>query len=353
MHTQNRLAGGIATLLFIAFSVMTWLTAGQLLGRSGWRKFFLASLLFLAFVIFFLVQNKGRAGLTSTSLFWPATLVTRVATGVRPAAALSELIILTILAFIVAIWSFKKTLERTVRRGSQKIRTLSSLRLLGAIGSLAAKDFRYFRRLLDPYFGVLAAALGSVYLVNADVPTVASVQVFLLIVFIPNSILAFNAFGLDNRAGMERLGLMPLTGKTILLSKNLAFVMIVGLQVMPLIVLGAWRLGLLVGLLGILETVSLAAMYLAWGNWMSVNYPQKMRFFQFSPSSGSLVEAIAGIMFGSLPGMITIYSLNSSDFKAIGIIALTLLFSCLLYFLSIQHAGTSFVLKRDRILNAL
>ena len=183
----------------------------------------------------------------------------------------------------------------------------NSFRIPGPVGGLAAKDFRYFRRLLDPYLGVLAAALGSFYLVTADVASAGLFQVFLLGVFVLNAAPAFNSFGLDNRAGMDRLKLMPVTGKTILLSKNLAFLMIVGVQIAPLILLGSWRLGLLIGAIGIVEAASMAAMYMAWGNWMSVNYPFKMQFFQFSSSNGQVLEAIAGIMFGSLPGMIAIY----------------------------------------------
>jgi hypothetical protein len=178
-------------------------------------------------------------------------------------------------------------------------------------------------------------------------------QVFLLGVVLPNAPLAFNSFGLDNRAGLDRLKLMPVTGKTILLSKNLAFLMIVGVQVTPLILVGSWRLGLPLGMLGILEAASMAAMYMAWGNWMSVNHPLKMQFFQFSSSNGLVVEAIAGIMFGSLPGMIGIYFLHTEGFRAAWKIALVLLFSGLFYLVSILRMGNRFAQKQDRILSAL
>ncbi len=132
-------------------------------------------------------------------------------------------------------------------------------------------------------------------------------QFFVLLVFLPNSPLAFNSFGLDDRAGLDRLRLMPVTGKNILLSKNFAFVMIVGVQLLPLILLATWRLGIVASLLGIFEALALAAGYLIWGNWMSLSYPVKMQFFQFSNSNGLIVEAIAGLMLGSLPGMLVMY----------------------------------------------
>lgn len=200
---------------------------------------------------------------------------------------------------------------------------------------------------------MLAAALGSFYLITTDLASAGLFQVFLLGVFVLNAAPAFNAFGVDNRGVMDRLKLMPVTGKTILLSKNLAFLMIVGVQVTPLILLGSWRLGVPMGVVGIVEAASLAAMYMAWGNWMSVNYPFKMQFFQFSSSNGPVLEAIAGIIFGSLPGVIAIYYMRTEGPKAVWKIALLLVLSSLLYLVSVWHVGASFAKKQDRILNAL
>ena len=171
--------------------------------------------------------------------------------------------------------------------------------------------------------------------------------------FVCNASLAFNLFGLDNRAGIERLKLLPVTGKTILLSKNLAFLMFVSIQVMPLILLAGWRLGLPLGVFGIVEAAALTAMYLTWGNWMSVNHPFKLQFFQFSSSNGVVVEALAGIIFGSLPGLIASYSLHTDGFGAAWKIALILLFSSLFYFVSVMHMGVRFAQKQDRISSAL
>jgi hypothetical protein len=279
--------------------------------------------------------------------------VTRAALGPRSWFAVCELAVWTTLALAAALWSFKKSLAVTPTRRSQKITIFDSLRIPGPVGGLAAKDFRYFRRLLDPYLGVLAAALGCFYLVSAEVASGGVFQILLLSVIVPSGSLAFNFFGLDNRAGLERLKLMPVTGRTIMLSKNLAFLMIVGLQMMPLILLGSWRLGPLMGAVGIAEVVSMSAMYMVWGNWMSINYPVKMQFFQFSSSNGVVVEALAGIMFGSAPGAIVIYLLHSEGSSAVWKIALVALFSGLFYFVSLWRLGNSFARNQDRILGAV
>lgn len=353
IRAQNPVAGVAAAFLFIVFSALTGLTVAQLLSISLWRKLFFVALVLSGLIISYLVQHDGTGRLLSLSSSLPNALVTRVALGTQSWVALSEIAVLTTLAFVTALWSFKKSLEVTPKRRTQKITVFNSFRIPGPVGGLAAKDFRYFRRLLDPYLGVLAAALGSFYLVTAEVASAGLFQVFLLIVFVFNAASAFNSFGLDNRAAMDRLKLMPVTGQTILLSKNLAFLMIVGVQIAPLILLGGWRLGPLIGVIGIIEAASMAAMYLAWGNWMSVNYPFKMQFFQFSSSNGQVVESIAGIMFGSLPGMISIFFLHAEGVRATWKIALVLLFSGLFYFVSVWQVGTRFAQKQDRILSAL
>jgi hypothetical protein len=66
-------------------------------------------------------------------------------------------------------------------------------------------DFRYFRRLLDTYLGLAAAMLACLYLVVADVPSAGIFWSFIVVVFLCNGALAFNGFGLDNRAGFRSL----------------------------------------------------------------------------------------------------------------------------------------------------
>ena len=353
LRAQNAPAGVIAALLYIVFSALTGLTIAQLLQISFWRKLFLITALLAGAGIFYLAQHDGSGVSRSLSSSMSLSPVTRAALGMQPWLAVAVLALLTTLVFFAALWSFRQSLHVTPGQRSQRITAFNWLRIPGAVGGLAARDFRYFRRLLDPYLGVLAAALGSLYLVSAEAPSAGLFQVLLLIVVAPNSPLAFNSFGLDNRAVMERLKLMPVTGRTILLSKNLAFLMIIAVQLTPLILLASWRLGPSIAAIGIVEALAMAAMYMVWGNWMSVNHPLKTQFFQFSSSGGLLVEAIAGLMFGSLPGMIAIYFMHTEGLTAAGKIILILLLSGALYLLSLLYVGDRFAQKQDRIVSAL
>lgn len=353
IRARNPVAGIIAAILFIGFAAFLGLTIAQLLTVSVFRRLFLALLLVSGSFVFYFGFNYGLQRVFSIATSLLSAPVTSAAIGARPWLAVSELAALTITAFFAAFWSFKRSLSVTAKPRSRRLGVFDRLRVPGAIGSLAAKDFRYFRRLLDPYLGVLAAAVGCLYLLTAEVPSGILFQVFVLGVFVGNAPLAFNSFGLDNRAGLDRLKLMPLTGKTILLGKNAAFLMMAASQLMPLILLGIWRLGFVAGLLGIAEAIAVAAMYLTWGNWMSVNHPFKMQFFQFSSSGGMVVEEIAGIVFGTVPGILIIFSLRSNEFAAAWKIALILLFSSGLYLLSLSRAGRGFAQKHDKIAAAL
>jgi hypothetical protein len=353
IRAQNPIAGVIAALLFIAFSGFTGLAIAQLLSLRVWRRLLFAALVLSGLIIFYLVQQPGMKRWSSLLPYLPTTLVKQAALGPRAWVAVGELALLAVAAFFASLWSFKQSLHVVPKGRSQKLTIFSALRIPGSAGALAAKDFRYFRRLLDPYLGVLAAAVGCLYLVTAEVASPGFFLIFLMGVLVLNAAPAFNSFGLDNRAGMDRLKLMPLTGTTILVSKNLAFMMIVGCQMVPLILLGSWRLGPLIAGIGIIAAASMTAMYMAWGNWMSVNYPVKMHFFQFSSSHGQVLEVMTGIIFGSFPGMIAIYLLHTSGIKAAWKIGLLLLGSGVIYLISVRHVGARFAQKVDRILNAL
>jgi hypothetical protein len=353
VSTPHPLAGILAALLFIAFSALTGMTIAQLLSSGFWRKLLFTLLLLVAGAVVYLLQHNDKERLLELSSTLPNSFVTRAALGPQSLIAVGVLALLAAFALVAAVWSCKTNLQAAPKQRSQKLAMLGWFRIPGPMGGLVAKDFRYFRRLLDPYLGVLVAALGSFYLISAEEPATGLFQVLLLLVVFPSAALAFNFFGLDNRGVMDRLRIMPVTGATILLSKNLAFLMIVGLQSTPLILLASWRLGILAGAIGVAEVVSLAAAYLAWGNWMSLNHPIKVHFFQFSRSNGLIVEVIAGMIFGSLPGMVDVYLLQTGGLAAWWKVFLVLLCSGLVYSVSVLRFAGKFPQREDRIRSAV
>jgi len=354
-QARNPIAGVVAGLLFIVTAWLTGLGIAGLLNSASWRKLLwvAATATLLAGGVYAI--NGGPAGNLLWSEFLPMRLVVDAATGDRdggPIKTITLLAMLTTGAGSAAIWSFKNSLVSVSQPAGRKI-FLSSLVLPGRLGGLIVKDFRYFRRLLDTYLGLAAAMLACIYLVVANEPSVGVFWSFIVIVFLGNAAVPFNSFGLDNRAGLDRYALLPLNGISILLAKNLAYLMIVGVQVLPILILAGWRLGIMASVLGGLEAAALTFAYLAWGNWMSVNHPLKMQFFRFANSGAALVDSMGGIFFGSLPGILMIYLLQSSDASRGGGVTLILLVTGTLYLASLKRFGNRFEQKREPVAEAL
>lgn len=352
VHAPRPISAITAALLFISMSGMIGLTVSHVLRISAWRKGIFATFLLLCVAAYFL-SGKDSFQFAQLSRLLPINLLAGPAVGENSILAISALLVLNMLSVVAVRSSFRQSLVNV--RNARSSRRLDSLlfRLPGAASSLAAKDFRYFRRLLDPYLGVLASALCCVYLVTANAPIEPIAWLFIIFVFIPNSPLAFNCFGLDKRAGLDRYALLPVSGATIIRSKNLAFLIFTAIQIFPIIVLTSWRLGLLAGALSVVEATSVAAIYLSWGNWMSISYPARMEFFRFAPAGGSLPEIIAAVFFCSLPGIIIIYVLQTGAEWRIPAALLVSLVSVTLYFVATNISGKRFEAKREKVVGAI
>lgn len=79
-----------------------------------------------------------------------------------------------------------------------------------------------------------------------------------------SSSVAFNCFGLDNRSGLIRYAIFPVTGKEIIQSKNIAFAVVVAAQISLIIPFVIWKLGVAAVAFGIVEIVLLALGYITW-----------------------------------------------------------------------------------------
>lgn len=346
-HAVSPWAGMFAALLLVTMSCLLGVTVAHLVSIAMWRRLLIAFLLVSASAAFLLsTENAGR--LLRVFRF-PIDLVTTAALGRNQVVAISLLLMMNLVSVVAALWSLQMHLQTAPSRRSRRKTNSILFKLPTAVGSLAAKDVRYFRTLLDPYFGVVVSALGCFYLLTSDSPSAAIAWIFTLVVFVPNSPLAFNSFGLDSPAALERYALMPATGETVVRAKNLAFVILCALQVAPIILLTYWRLGLSAGTLGLVLATSTAAAYLAWGNWMSLSLPSKMHQYRFSPTTGALPELMAGIFFGNLPGILAVSALRSEGLPAIWLAALVLVPFVLLYVVVTVRSGRRFDRQRERI----
>ncbi|MEP6922015.1 MAG: hypothetical protein ABI967_12895 [bacterium] len=354
LQATNSAAGILAALLFIGVSWQAGVTVSQLASIAFWRKLFAATTTLGLLLAASLFRSRGydAQSLIAVSRYNPTLLVVDAAMGEQPWLAIATLALLLLLASSAAFWSFRQSLAVPAKSRTRKIVLFDSFKIPGRLSGLVAKDVRYFRRLLDPYFGLLASFLCGLHLVIAEAPSPDVFRLFILIVFVANSAVGFNLFGLDDRSGLDRYAILPLTGTATLLSKNLAFAVLLSAQLCPMFLLAFWCLGLSASVLGVVEATSLAAAYLAWGNWMSVNQPVKLQFYRFSSSGAALADSIGGIIFGSVPGVVAIYFLRDQARVPWAVVVMGFVYAAILV-LSLLQFGKQLESKREAIAAAV
>jgi hypothetical protein len=299
-HARRPVEGIIAASLFLVISWLTGLTASQLLSVERWRNLILLVLGVLiggvATAVFYgQISFERYLSVISTKL------VANPALGEQTIFSFGVLTVLLVIAAVLCAWSFRMRLQSVDTSRPQRTSSFSIFK--GKTGPISAKDVRYFRRLLDTYLGFIVSLLACFYLAFAAQPGVEVFWLFIIFIMFPNAGLAFNSFGLDSNDGLDRYVLFPLTGTEVMLSKNISIITFMAMQVAPVLLFALWRLGVGPTVLGLIEATVLVFAFLTWGNVISVSHRFPMEFFRFS-SGGTPIDALAGVIFGCLPGAI-------------------------------------------------
>jgi hypothetical protein len=345
---RNGVLAVVSLWTFLLIGFFTSLMVNHLLSHSAARKVLLLVLL-VASVVFGLSWFTTSTRLSS-SVFLPHHLAANVATSTSPVRPLAVLFGLFIVAVLASFFSFKMSLYVAE---SKRSRGFSSfVALPGRFGGLIKKDIRYAFRLLDVYLVVPVLIVMDIYLVVNPEPTASVVWASTIAILFPMMSLAFNSFGLDSPLGMDRYQLLPLSARELLITKNLAFGLIALLLfslVGPLVV---WKLGWVVTGVALLQLLLGLLAYFSFGNWMSIKQPFRMQFYRFA-SGGSPVDAVMGLLFGSLPCAITIYWLVQHGYKALWRVALMILIYAVIYVLSLNRAAQLLRSRTEFIRTAL
>jgi predicted permease len=119
-------------------------------------------------------------------------------------------------------------------------------RMPGRLGGLVQKDTRQTLSVLDPYVALVLMIGGVCYRFFSQNPDPEASVILAMLVVFALSTSAQCLFGLDLRSGMERYRVLPLRGREILLAKDLAFLMILAVLVLPLAPLPGLAAGLMV-----------------------------------------------------------------------------------------------------------
>jgi len=166
-------------------------------------------------------------------------------------------------------------------------------------------------------------------------------QAIFVIVCAGNINVTLNCLGLDGPAGLTRYLIVPIRGKDLLLAKNLAMMVVVAVQLVVLLAVGAWQSG--VRQLGseIVVATVLTLVHLAWGNVVSVFEPRRTEPHRFA-SAGEPLTALVSALIGSLPGVAVIVLLRADSRVTALAIAVIVLLTMGAYYGSLRYAGRSF-----------
>jgi hypothetical protein len=155
----------------------------------------------------------------------------------------------------------------------------------GRLGGFVRNHMREMLCLLDIYLAILLSVGGSVYRLNAHADP-AAFPVLSLLVVLALSTCTQSLFGTDFDSGSTRSHLLPLRGWEILLAKDMAFLAVVVLLVLPLSPLCGLAAGLAV---------------LALGHHVAVLRPLPLRRWRFSSGRVlpvGILQLIACFAFG-------------------------------------------------------
>jgi hypothetical protein len=104
----------------------------------------------------------------------------------------------------------------------------------GRLGGLVRKNLRETLSLLDPYAALLLSLAGGAYRIFGAHPDPAAFTIMGLLVALAMSTCTQSLFGLDGDGGVTRYRLMPMRGWEILVAKDVAFLAILFVLLLPL-----------------------------------------------------------------------------------------------------------------------
>jgi hypothetical protein len=341
----------LAQLLFLLLALFSGLTFSHLLNNAFMRRIAFAAGLLLTAGAGLIWFSKQTSVLRSFQQWLPHQLAATAAVSATPFRSVAVLGGILMLVVIISLWTFRFTLQPRQDRRAQRSSLLSKVQLPGRFGGLLKKDLRYFSRLLDLYFALPFVLLFNMYLASNDAPSATAFWIIVPVLFLPCVSIVFNSFGLDDPLGFDRYALLPLSGKEKLASKNLAFATVMIALFATILPLALLKMETWVAAIGFIELVLVGLAYATYGNCLAVKQPFKMQFYRFA-SGGSSVDALMGMIFGSIPAAALIYVLYRQSFVAASLIALVLI-DILLYVFSLRWAARVLENERELIRRAL
>lgn len=184
---------------------------------------------------------------------------------------------------------------------------------------LLVKDLRILSKSLEPYLGLLILMQYLHYLAYTLFPHPLALLggcFAISAIFCP---VALNSFGLESQANLLRYDILPLSGRRLLVSKNVAGILMMGILLVPMVVLGGFKSGFLSSILGILLSLDVLLMFMLFGNATSVRFPERTRPYHFTSLSleAGIVRMVVVYFLCYLPGMVIILAARRNPLLAL------------------------------------
>lgn len=216
-------------------------------------------LVILGFLLLFPLSSDPLARIPPDRLaLWPMSVRQRL--GLRLTSIVLSPVLWIAFAILLAKAQWKTALLfLAVAIGIQSLTVLASqaakrapqwnlLRRLphfpGRLGGLIHNNIRQMLTVLDTYIAVLLSVASAAYRLLAHKPDPHAFPILALLVALALSTYAQCLFGLDARSGLTRYRLLPLRGWQILLAKDIAYLAILLVLVLPLDALPGLTAGL-------------------------------------------------------------------------------------------------------------
>lgn len=377
-------AGVVAGALFIAGgATLSWalvLAGSALLASRRAREFttFLVLILGTAIFVFFpelsreegdflvtvrdhtwlLMNEAGTEGILVGLRNWtPGAWVVKAAAGEASLLWIGVLAALAVAAALLAHRAFRRALLHPASSGGGRrgpVRSIGTLPFMGsALGALAYKEVRYLLRTLDALFGLIIGVGVAVFLARRPDAHVAVSVLAVPIILSMIPAIPMNTFGLD-RTGVDRYRLLPLDGRGVVLSKNVAFFIVYGLQLLPIWIVTAFRFGPGVALGLMAGSVTYALLVVLLGNVTSVTSPAPRGFFNFDSKeqTGGLLPMLYTFVVWILPGLAGLLALVTVS----GMVVVEVLLAALLivvYRATLPSVGRRFDARAERMRDRL
>jgi hypothetical protein len=223
--------------LFVVLLVYGALNSGQ--PPKSAQPFFLL----LGFLLLFPISSDPLARIPPSRLaLWPLTKRQRFALRLA-SLALSPVVWIAVLILFktaqagaaLAFVGLALAVHSARTAGRQHWNLLRHIpRFPGRLGGLVRKNIREIFSLLDPYAALLLSIGGGAYRFLGRSPDPIAFSIIGLLVALAMSTYAQSLFGLELGSGITRYRLLPLRGWEILLAKDIAFLGILFVLLLPL-----------------------------------------------------------------------------------------------------------------------